>query len=195
MVTEFHRLNGAVINGKNNGLNVAVLRARLMMEELAETVIALHKNDVAEAADGLADLLYVIYGTAASYGVPCGDAFMEPKHTPVAMFSRAAVLSFVVTTLPRLWFACSLLEEPTGEDLGPALRALAGEVCAFAAAWGLPMRELFEEVHRSNLTKTFAPAAIAPGDKYGVINSKGPGYRPPDIVGVLNQARRAFIQA
>ena len=194
MVTEFHRLNGAIVNGRQNGPDVAVLRARLIIEEFAETVAALHKNDAVEVADGLADLLYVIYGTAVSYGVPCDDVFRQTGRQPAISFGRAAVLSFITTLLPRLWVACTLLEEnPRGEDLGPALCALASEVCRFATAWGLPMRELFEEVHRSNLTKTFAPAQNTPGGKYGAVNPKGPGYRPPNIQGVLELVRKAAL--
>ena len=55
------------------------------------------------------------------------------------------------------------------------------------------MRELFEEVHRSNLTKTFAPAQNTPGGKYGAVNPKGPGYRPPNIQGVLELVRKAAL--
>ena len=51
MVTEFHKLNGSVINGKNNGPEVAVLRTRLIIEEFAETYAALHENNVVEVLE------------------------------------------------------------------------------------------------------------------------------------------------
>jgi predicted HAD superfamily Cof-like phosphohydrolase len=193
-VTEFHKLNGSVINGKKNGLEVAVLRSRLMVEEFAETLAALHQNDVLEVADGLADFLYVIYGTAVSYGAQCDDVFVPTRRTPVTSFSRAAVLSFTNTMLPRLWFACSLLDTGQNKDLGPALQALATEVCTWGAAWGLPMQELFAEVQRSNMTKTFAGAKNTTGGKYPAgVKAKGPDYRSPDIKGVLEQAKKACL--
>ena len=196
MVTEFHKLNGSVIDGKKNGLEVAVLRSRLMIEEFAETLAALHQNDVLEVADGLADFLYVIYGTAVSYGVQCDDVFVSTKRVPVTSFSRAAVLSFMNTTLPRLWFVCSLLDVTPSKDLGSALQALATEVCTWGAAWGLPMQNLFAEVQRSNMTKTFAGAQNTTGGKYPAgVKAKGPDYKAPDIKSVLEHARNAFIKA
>jgi predicted HAD superfamily Cof-like phosphohydrolase len=196
MVTEFHKLNGSVINGKKNGLEVAVLRSRLMVEEFAETLAALHQNDVLEVADGLADFLYVIYGTAVSYGTQCEDVFVPTRRAPVTSFSRAATLSFTNTTLPRLWFACSLLDTGQRKDLGPALQALATEVCTWGAAWGLPMQDLFAEVQRSNMTKTFAGTQNTTGGKYPAgVKAKGPDYKAPDIKGVLEHARNAFVKA
>jgi predicted HAD superfamily Cof-like phosphohydrolase len=54
------------------------------------------------------------------------------------------------------------------------------------------VRELFEEVHRSNLTKTFAKNTT--GGKYGAIKPKGPGYKAPDIAGVLEMAVEKALQ-
>lgn len=190
MVTEFHRLNGAVIGGLNNGPEVAVLRIRLMAEELAETIAALHQDDIVEAADGLADLLYVIYGTAVSYGVDCSDAFQKPMKPPVETFDRAGVLAFERTVLRQLSRAADAVG---GAPLycGAALLDLAGMVCRTGSRYGLPMRELFKEVHRSNMTKTFAQNT--PGGKYGSANPKGPGYSPPDIASILDAARRSYV--
>lgn len=195
MVTEFHKLNGSVIDGKKNNLEVAVLRARLMTEETAETLAALHENNVIEVADGLADLLYVVYGTAVSYGAPCEDAFITTRRQPVTSFSRAAVLSFTTAVLPRLWHACQVLEKPQAAgDIGQSLYALAREVCTFAAAWGMPMKELFAEVQRSNMTKTFAGAKNTAGGKYPAgVKAKGPDYQAPDIKGILDQAQKACL--
>ncbi len=44
------------------------LRTRLMISELAETVDAMARDDLPEIADGLGDLLVVVYGTAIEYG-------------------------------------------------------------------------------------------------------------------------------
>lgn len=55
----------------------AMLRTRLMMEELAETVEAMQLNDYVKVAKELGDLLYTIYGTAAEYGIPMDEVFAE----------------------------------------------------------------------------------------------------------------------
>lgn len=183
MVTEFHVANGAVVNGKNNGSEVAVLRTRLIIEEFAETYAALHENNVAEVADGLTDLLYVIYGTAVSYGTKCLDIVEEPLGTVAITFERDDILRFGRMALPRLQrVAVALAMAPS--DCGSALADLAEFAWRFGArTWGFPMQALFDEVHRSNMTKTFAKNTK--GGKYGAVKAKGPTYSPPDIKGVL----------
>jgi predicted HAD superfamily Cof-like phosphohydrolase len=194
MVTKFHELNGAVINKPDSGPEVAVLRIRLIIEEYAETIAALHGNDVVETADGLADLLYVIYGAAVSYGVRCQDVFERPITAPAESFDREDVLRFCRRITPRVQRACVAID-CSHADRAEALATLAEELCAIGArVWGLPMRELFEEVHRSNMTKTFAGAKAATGGKYPAgVKAKGPGYEPPDIAGVLVRAKEAWI--
>ena len=190
MVKDFCKLNGAVIDGVDNGPEVAVLRIRLMLEELAETVAALHENNVVEAADGLCDLLYVIYGAAVSYGIPLEDGFLEPLCKPVAEFDRWSVLAFTYTSSPQLHAVCTELPyDANGYIALEALARLVRTVCEAGAGWGFPMRELFAEVHRSNLTKTFAKNTT--GGKYGAVKPKGPGYTPPDISGILEACIRA----
>jgi predicted HAD superfamily Cof-like phosphohydrolase len=52
-------------------------RTALMREELDELIEAMRDEDIVSVADGLADLLYVVFGTAAAYGVPIDDVFLE----------------------------------------------------------------------------------------------------------------------
>jgi predicted HAD superfamily Cof-like phosphohydrolase len=64
-------------------------------------------------------------------------------------------------------------------DTADALADIAYLVIGSAVEWGIPLPEILEEVHRSNMTKE-------PGNNRadGKI-LKGPGYSPPDIAGVL----------
>lgn len=50
-----------------------------------------------------------------------------------------------------------------------------------ALHFGIPLEEVFAEVHRSNMTKDAA------GDGKAI---KGAGYRAPDIAGAMGEARR-----
>lgn len=52
-------------------------RLQLMVEELSEVARALHHRDPIELADGLADLQYVVLGTAVTYGMPMEDLHDE----------------------------------------------------------------------------------------------------------------------
>jgi NTP pyrophosphatase (non-canonical NTP hydrolase) len=47
-----------------------------------------------------------------------------------------------------------------------------------AVTYGIPIEEVFAEVHRSNMTKAVKEARL---------RDKGEGYSPPDIAGVLRR--------
>jgi hypothetical protein len=50
---------------------------RLLDEEVQELRDAIAANDLVGVADALADVLYVAYQAAASYGIPIDDVFAE----------------------------------------------------------------------------------------------------------------------
>ena len=56
---------------------VVLARLRLMMEELGELASAMHEEDLVATADGLADLLYVVFGTALVLGIPIAEVYAE----------------------------------------------------------------------------------------------------------------------
>ncbi|MEX5217984.1 MAG: MazG nucleotide pyrophosphohydrolase domain-containing protein [Nitrospiraceae bacterium] len=53
------------------------LRIRLIQEEFDEVKEALERQDLNGIAKELADLLYVVYGTAVSYGIDMDPVFRE----------------------------------------------------------------------------------------------------------------------
>lgn len=53
------------------------LRKRLLEEEYNEYLEGENNNDIIEIADALGDMLYIIYGTAVSYGLPINEIFNE----------------------------------------------------------------------------------------------------------------------
>lgn len=53
------------------------LRLSLIREEADELAAALAKDDLVETADALADLLYVVYGTALACGIDMTPVFDE----------------------------------------------------------------------------------------------------------------------
>jgi len=57
--------------------DVASLRIELISEELEELCEAVEKKDLAEIADALTDLLYVVYGAGAAYGIDLDATFDE----------------------------------------------------------------------------------------------------------------------
>jgi predicted HAD superfamily Cof-like phosphohydrolase len=71
-VAEFHRANGAPIAERCGWPKVArvVLRDDLIREEVTELATANQSGDMVGVADGIADLIYVLIGTAVEYGIP-----------------------------------------------------------------------------------------------------------------------------
>ena len=79
-VREFHRAFGIAAPNSATGIVAdAVRKSReaLMREELRELINAMSDEEVVAIADGLADLLYVVFGTAVAYGIPIDDVFAE----------------------------------------------------------------------------------------------------------------------
>lgn len=60
---------------------VAIFRYALIREELEELKTAMMDYDLIEVADALGDLLYVVYGTAVSYGIDMQPIFDEIHRT------------------------------------------------------------------------------------------------------------------
>lgn len=87
MVKEFHEKYDHAIAFKPRQVSeeTAVLRVKLIDEEsieFATEALSFEDNPPREAslvgiADALADLLYVTFGTALSYGIPIGEIFAE----------------------------------------------------------------------------------------------------------------------
>ncbi|MDA8977387.1 nucleoside triphosphate pyrophosphohydrolase family protein [Pseudomonadales bacterium] len=59
------------------GDDIADLRIELIAEELQELCEAVDQKDMAEIADALTDLLYVVYGAGAAYGIDLDATFSE----------------------------------------------------------------------------------------------------------------------
>lgn len=56
---------------------VQQLRISLIQEELFELRAAMAKQDIVETADAIADLLYVVYGTAVACGIHIDEVFEQ----------------------------------------------------------------------------------------------------------------------
>ena len=79
MVEAFHRMFDIVVHRVPTVVDerTRALRERLIHEEFEELKEAMAKNDLACIAKEMADLLYVVYGTAVSYGIDMDPVFRE----------------------------------------------------------------------------------------------------------------------
>ena len=57
--------------------SLAKLRVALLQEEVGEFITASEKGDLVAIADALADIAYVVYGTALTYGIDLDSVLRE----------------------------------------------------------------------------------------------------------------------
>lgn len=82
MVAQFHRTFDLPVKyepSMNSFRAYGELRRDLIVEEANEFRAAVRNDDLVEAADALADLVYVVYGAAITFGLDL-DAILEEVH-------------------------------------------------------------------------------------------------------------------
>jgi len=120
MVNEFHRHVGLpVASWPSLDVPTYVTHGRLALleEEVGELRSALAADDIVGVADALGDILYVVYGTALTYGVPIDAVFAEihrSNMTKSAPPSGSKALKGPGYEPPRLAPMCHV---PSKEDL------------------------------------------------------------------------------
>jgi predicted HAD superfamily Cof-like phosphohydrolase len=81
-VAEFHRAFGRPVRRQPTAdvdPALARLRVDLVQEEVGEFITASEQGDLIGIADALADIVYVVYGTALTYGIDL-DAVLREVH-------------------------------------------------------------------------------------------------------------------
>ncbi|MFJ1700421.1 hypothetical protein ACIOHC_36120 [Streptomyces sp. NPDC088252] len=179
------------------------LRATLIAEETRELFEAISdtqqdptEQNRAHLAKEAADLLYVTAGTAHLLGLP----FVDPAPDPFFASSGAFVHDLVIGQFSRDaqseldWLFRAMDHGYSQEhltlargELAPTLQSLARALDAFCVSRGIPLREVFDAVHASNMSK------LDPVTKKPVLREdgkvlKGAGYFEPDVHQVLRQA-------
>lgn len=82
LVLDFHRAFGLPRQSEPSldvSAGTAALRLRLLAEEVQELGDAVTDNDLVAIADALADIAYVVFGTAVTYGIDL-DAVVREVH-------------------------------------------------------------------------------------------------------------------
>lgn len=186
MVAEFmHHIGSEVPDGPTKrGTAIACIRLELILEELRETIGSMREGNLEEAADGLTDLLYVVIGACVAYGVPSASYFMRrPSNTKGLHICADAGIALAADSAAALAEITTALMSDTPGAVASAASHMALVISETAAWHGLPLKELFTEVHRSNMTKM--PGTRIGAAKYALGGGKGVNYQPPDIKGVL----------
>jgi predicted HAD superfamily Cof-like phosphohydrolase len=69
------------------GDDLAKLRIALLQEEVGEFVTAAEEGDLIGIADALADIAYVVYGTALTYGIDLDSVLQEVHRSNMSKLS------------------------------------------------------------------------------------------------------------
>lgn len=79
-VEAFHRKYEADIGDFDNPqIRQAEFRKRLIIEECGELVKAINERNIIDSIDGMADLVYVIFGSAVTWGINL-QPFIDEVH-------------------------------------------------------------------------------------------------------------------
>lgn len=88
-VRKFHELGDVPVHNKPNRASYVdnrVLRIKLLKEEFYEYKTAEADEDLVAIAKELADMIYIICGTALTYGIPLAEVFDEVHRSNLSKF-------------------------------------------------------------------------------------------------------------
>jgi predicted HAD superfamily Cof-like phosphohydrolase len=96
MVNEFHKAFGSELSDEPREISEAeaALRVHLMEEELREVITAMAFEDLPAIAKELADLLYVVYGAASSYGFDMEPIFKAVHESNMSKMPTDGVVKY-----------------------------------------------------------------------------------------------------
>jgi predicted HAD superfamily Cof-like phosphohydrolase len=180
-VRDAHRALGHTV-GDSIAIRDVELRLSLIKEEAHEVVVAIDNGDLANLGGELSDLIYVLAGSAVSFGlhditIPPARAPHGPPRIRQASLCRSAIMASVSEVIGAIEGSNLKAVE---FSLARAIRAAE----AVAALEGLELGPFFMAVHTANLAK--ASGVRRADGKWG----KPPGWLPADLAGTLAEQHR-----
>lgn len=91
MLEEFHQKFAPFDGDEFEDQGKRALRQDLLLEEFTEYLDAESINDKVGIADALADMIYVIFGTAAAYDIPLDEVIAEVHRSNMTKLGRDGV--------------------------------------------------------------------------------------------------------
>ncbi len=184
-VAEFHRVFGQYIADVPAfpDQRIRDLRMRLLQEEYNEFCDAYANNDLVEMADGLADMCYIIAGTCVSYGI-CPDEPIDYPYEEIIKQVDLFIHKPLNDVLGEVVAKYEIREAANDlEEVKTQLMLLMSAIFGVALHLGLPLKTVFAEVHRSNMSKVEEDGLPRYREDGKLL--KGSRYSPPDIRAIL----------
>jgi len=179
------------------GPDICTLRMTLLEEELEELKEAYANEDLVKIADGLGDLLYVTYGAAIACGMslrPHLSLAPSENYTliPVPEFTERMDKFHVTFSFLRTIFTHGNTYHINGSYyrayLQKTLELLQEVIYNTAAVLHLDLKPIFDEIHRSNMTKLWEDGLPRIREDGKIL--KPPTYTPPDLTPLVEQQTR-----
>ncbi len=182
-VAEFHRAFGHPIGTEPDFPDQAIrdLRMRLIEEELEEYCEAFACNDRIEMADALADLLYVLAGTAVAYGIAPQETVLSP-YEGVSPPTKD-VEAYDMFLREDFWNYQQAEQDNDLDAVAKTIVHMMVEIFGIAYRSNIPINEVFSEVHRSNMSKLGEDGRPILREDGKVLKSKL--FTPPNIAAIL----------
>lgn len=164
-----------------------------LFEEVSEIQ---QSTNIISLADGIADLLYIALGASLELGTQpfpefrtltgylrkCEQSMRVRGHeiyfVPQTFRKQQLCDNYVARLIKLVSKFPSFTDVPT---LNTSIEAIIECACEFALYLGLPLSDIFDEVHMSNMTKFIDGYADPQDGKW----RKGPSWRPPNIEHVI----------
>lgn len=188
-VAQFHRTFNQLVSDTPQFPDVKIrnLRYDLLQEEVNEFCHACSTDDIIEQADALADMCYIIAGTCVSYGI-CPEGKFESPYDSDKSWTYHQLKIFYNLKLPRVMREDfeSYHNAEKSNDLNVTkqmLMSMMADIFGLGLHLGIPLNQVFAEVHRSNMAKALPDGTVRYRPDGKVL--KPDGWTPPDIKGVL----------
>jgi predicted HAD superfamily Cof-like phosphohydrolase len=171
---------------------VRTLRVKLLEEEIHEYLQGEENNDLVNIAQELADICYIAMGTAITYGIP--QQALEPmifaglpiRGEPQLLDSEFRATR--VAVMKDYWDNYLLAEQSNNIALiSEALDHVLTMVAGTSYAYGIPLYEVFLEVHRANMSKALPDGTVKRREDGKVLKSEN--FKPADVKSVLKKGR------
>lgn len=180
LVREFHEtFRAAVGNEPSITTGFEELRAKLIIEEAAETLLAIMSADEVEFVDGLGDLDYVIEGAAITFGIDISENldYAMSIHENDKYLELIGHLVLGVRHLVHDLTAENYIYSNRLEQVRAGLTGLKAIVWTIANMGNIPLKEIIEAIHESNMSKLAADGKPVLREDGKIL--KGPGFFTP----------------
>lgn len=159
LVKEFMKVADQKVNSEPTyqSTKVSNFRTSLIDEEIFgrnELVDSVNDDNLVGMVDGLADILYVVYGALATYGISIDEYHLFDRTNGTGSLLHTHVAHSLVNNISG-----AFEQHKRGVEIGDIItisRGLAGiiaEVNRFAEASNFDLIGAFNEVHASNMSK------------------------------------------